>query len=525
MSLRLLNQRQANLSAEQVLSNVQSNGARRSLNTVNSILDRLSANPNGFLNDLDRLGTSVFSNGAKLAPLIQSAFTTIQSSPSLNSSGVTVTPRKDAQGNPINSSEIKIPFSQSIQLGDTSKMKIQAAVFNPSTGKSQLVAIPITSAKINPANNKELLLQTDRLAPKGAAVALASGALKNSSGQSINMPYATFLQSGVDASSFTLANRAFKPTDINLFTQGAYPNSKPVTVASQPVSESTAKSQFNSFMQKKVNQGKIKSTDLTALQQRFDNAKTKQIIPDPNLRAALLSLAGTSFAPAINAILDGDNMSGKPYAGVRFVNDSELSNPGNFGEAFGLPDGRIEIRVNKQLQGEPFQALSGLLAHEAVHQDRANSQHEEVFATFAEGAAYAQQLLVDSSIAQKETLYTRTQNETLLGILNSGKSGFPGVGLFEADHLGSGPARIFPGGRDLPFFNSFDNSIRAIYSNLGTSDTPGNSTTGKYIQNLTGQTASNLGLNTLKLIDGKQKAISNDAAAKQLAAALKLSVS
>jgi hypothetical protein len=97
-----------------------------------------------------------------------------------------------------------------------------------------------------------------------------------------------------------MANRAFAPTDINLFNQVAFPwASVPQVAPGQGPDEATAGSQLDHYLGQKVSLGLINTTERSRIMGLYAASSTKAIIPNPNLRAGLLSLSGTSASGAI----------------------------------------------------------------------------------------------------------------------------------------------------------------------------------------------------------------------------------
>jgi len=66
--------------------------------------------------------------------------------------------------------------------------------------------------------------------------------------------------------------------------------------------EATLRQQLKGLLVKRFGSGSTKVSQGLAL---FDAASTKQIVPHPRLRAALVLLKGTAGEPAINGLLNG----------------------------------------------------------------------------------------------------------------------------------------------------------------------------------------------------------------------------
>src|SRR6185369_1070206 len=115
---------------------------------------------------------------------------------------------------------------------------------------------------------------------------------------------------GQNKERFTMACRAFKPTDFNRFTPdifAASPNPIDANTAADPAQVRT---DLVGFLAKKVTLGLITQAKMDATLARYDDPNVSGLVQPPVLRAALLSLVGTFAEPAIASILDGANVTG-----------------------------------------------------------------------------------------------------------------------------------------------------------------------------------------------------------------------
>src|SRR5439155_21699656 len=137
---------------------------------------------------------------------------------------------------------------------------------------------------------------------------------------------------------------------------------------SNVIDETTATNALKAFLDKKVALGVITQAKEDATMTRYSSAAAKGTIADHNLRAALFSLVGTFAEGAIASWLDGTNITGKPYAVVAFQDPGDATV--EVAKTTPRPsDGRLRTVFKPNFQGEPFQALSAWVAHEALHQD------------------------------------------------------------------------------------------------------------------------------------------------------------
>jgi hypothetical protein len=185
--------------------------------------------------------------------------------------------------------------------------------------------------------------------------------------------------------------------------------------------------------------------------------------------------------------------------------------------------------VRTKFSAEDFRALSAFLAHEALHQDEINGLQEETFAVTCETLAYGQQAQVDSSFIDDKTSLVNFENERLMALLQSGRTIFPYVGLFDAPLFNS-RGNVFPGAiaQTGGAFTSYENYIRRQYVARGAPDlvTNGNNILRSYYTAITTQPSSasqKFNGALLSAVDGFQSPISTKGAI-QLAGALRLGI-
>jgi hypothetical protein len=312
----------------------------------------------------------------------------------------------------------------------------------------------------------------------------------------------------------TLAIKPFSPTDINLFSQLAYPDGMP-DIIPPPLTDEEVFEGFSEFMQRKADLGLISEEELQELLELFNSPEVIETIPNANLRAALLSLAGTAFSAAIDAVINGENRRGIPYALVDFdLGKVNLPSPlevfpAIFALAFFNTPGGSTVIFNDALMGEPFQVLSSIIAHEALHQGVVSSGiPEEIVAAAAGTLVWAQQLLIDPQVVSTNTFTLDFANSALLGMLNSGKRGFPNLGLDETPQMHSPPVALPDAVSPFGELTSFEDGFRFIneLGGIADTDTPGqnNPTLQSYLSAISQSNQSGWDFNqeTLDFIDG-----------------------
>jgi hypothetical protein len=165
-----------------------------------------------------------------------------------------------------------------------------------------------------------------------------------------------------------------------------------------------------------------------------------------------------------------------------------------------------------------------------MHQDTDDGVKEELYVNSVESYIYAQQLLVDPTIASQNTAIVKLDNTKLYALIESGKALFPRVGELAASILNKA-AGIFSGGATPSDghgpYTSYQDFIRRTYLARGFSDfasTSNNVVTSTY-RNITADTTSTVTFNDtiITLLDAKQQIITDPGAIK-IARALKLTV-
>ena len=117
--------------------------------------------------------------------------------------------------------------------------------------------------------------------------------------------------------------------------------------------------------------------------------KYKDVSQDANIIKAVEMLEYTTGKYSKEAIL-GQNLSNKPIQ-IEFMNLASI-NPAytNFDALGWKKKKKLCIYINEKHKDAPIEALSAILAHEAIHQDEHNSINEETYAWTLEAAVWTQ---------------------------------------------------------------------------------------------------------------------------------------
>jgi hypothetical protein len=219
--------------------------------------------------------------------------------------------------------------------------------------------------------------------------------------------------SATQLANFLLALPQRKPCDVNLFTSmfdartslvpGFYPEGKAMKPAAGPVAtEAGVRLQLSEHFG-----GSALKASALAL---FDRPDLKAKLPDPTLRAALVSLRGTIAAPVI-----GNFLSRTYSVSPRFC----TCLPNAMAIAAATDSGRV-IFFNARYQYEHFGLFSGVVAHEILHQfPTSATPAEEVLLNTLTALVAMQVLNRQPKLATLGTELSRTMNGGRLMLINS----------------------------------------------------------------------------------------------------------
>lgn len=304
------------------------------------------------------------------------------------------------------------------------------------------------------------------------------------------------------SASDVLKQPPFPPTDTSLFIPTIYTDAPPLVPASSgPTDEATLKQQLSDLLNERFS-GSPKSVK-SALKV-FDSQKTKAIVPDPRLRAALVALKGTAGEAAIAGTLDGT------YSTVRF---GTTPHPNAVAQVVFPSEGeKPEIIYNERYIYEDFRLFISAMAHEALHQDLNAPNKEELVASSLDSLVKGQILLESPELATSGTELARRINTTIMGRINSRDS----QGNLR---LLQGTGLLFPGNTG----NINDMYWAQGFEPFGDS-TPGNKVLKGEAKKVTGKKAKDFDDKTVLLLDSRQR-VFTPAEAVQLAQILKLDTS
>jgi hypothetical protein len=433
-----------------------------------------------------------------------------------------------ANGVSTNQSVLTVPFSEKVNIADVTKIQVRGFAIDTINGGQKKIVINVVDAQVIDVGQDYGLIQitTDRLMRKGGAIFFYAGALTHQAdGTAVPEQLNARALQGQNKERFTLACRAWKPTDINLLSPSIYTGASAPTVADSVLADAAVEAELTTFLETKRLNGLITAAQRDEALALYDDATNRLRVPDHNMRAALVSLTGTFAANAINVYLGNANVTGKPYTIVAFAETSESA---VIAQTRVTSANRLETRIKPTFQGEHFAALSAILAHEAVHQDNTFTIQEESVANVMQDVVYAQQVDTDPTIVNDGTSLVKYLNTQQLALLNSGRALFPITGVLQGPILQANRG-VFPGGKVVPGGNyvSYNNYVFRQYEARGgvNGTSPGNPTMDEYLTHFTGDAPAGAFSDTLiTRLDANLWPVLTNPMAVRIATALKLTV-
>jgi len=291
-----------------------------------------------------------------------------------------------------------------------------------------------------------------------------------------------------------LKQAPFAPTNPALFSTQTYGSAATAPAAARTITTNELKNGLTSTLLKRNYDSKSASKIVAQL----DDPKLTAIIPDPRIRAGLLSLNGTIGSASIDAIKNGD------FSSVNFGTPTATGAIAQVNPPTGT-QAKPSIVIDSKYQYEDFRLLGNVLSHETLHKDSSNSPNEELTANVIDSTVYGQMLLSDPQLATSGTELSRRLNTKVMARINSRDA----KGNLT---INSAQGNVYPGGKaSLPYFAAaFQTSGSDSPGSSTAASTPGNATLLADLKALTGKNlnSADFSSNTVSLIDQNQKALS-----------------
>ena len=241
--------------------------------------------------------------------------------------------------------------------------------------------------------------------------------------------------SATQLANFLIALPQRKPCDVNRFTSeflpgpwpGLYPEGSPMALAVDPTpgvphDEAKVRAQLAAFLKGSGNEA--------AALALFNRADVRRKVPEPTLRAALVSLRGTAAESVIEWYVSKDTTRVDPRFGGLGVR--------NIARSAGYPPNQ-EIIFNVRYAGEHFALLSAFFAHEILHHDVKLTATEEVILHALTAVVHMQLLSRHPDLATSGTELARYTNDFVLLFVNSRVPGSAKSAIFAPTGRGTAP--------------------------------------------------------------------------------------
>lgn len=212
--------------------------------------------------------------------------------------------------------------------------------------------------------------------------------------------------------ALSLKKRPFIPSNLKLFDQDRGKR------AGKPLDESGGRAALERSLVRRGTAATLRDGLLT----RYDDPATRDLIPDPSLRAAALLLgAAKPWDATLGVVFDGQNPDQVPlhveFAPLR--NSAPAARRSDRGD--GVPPA---ILVNSLLVGEPPELLASVIVEGSLLHDDTLTQNEALAASLLGTLSYGAWVATDPDLPRARTWGVINRNRDLLALLNS--TAFPG---------------------------------------------------------------------------------------------------
>jgi hypothetical protein len=297
---------------------------------------------------------------------------------------------------------------------------------------------------------RTVTLHVGTLVPDGSTVRVAERAFNTRATGELSLE----VDSDLDPLQALLASTPVGLLDISLIESGDPP---PVTAADRD--PEVQRAALAAHLEARGSPAEVSARALAV----FD-AIPEAIVPSPKLRAAFAGLVGTFAEGAIANLLTADNCTGQPAAAVVFQPPPDL--PTLLARVTFAADGRRIVSLNPITEGERFEYLMPVLAHEAVHCDREAGIFEEVAATAFDSLLYMLLVAAVPDLAEGGSPLRRDLNADAIALINSGRAVPESIGVLPS----VGVQQVFPGSTSR--VRSFAELIARAYEYVDEDESP-----------------------------------------------------
>ena len=319
---------------------------------------------------------------------------------------------------PLASSVVRVRFNRAVE---PTKLRALNAAFrltlpegSPLTGHS-LEEMPVEGVEV--ISSRVVELSVGALIVSGSILHVSTEALSGPDDEVTVVVTSEFTELGV-----VLAGGVLAFGDLSLVEQR--PPEAPVAADRDPV---LVRAALEEHLDEREASAAVRETALFL----YDGMDA-EVIPSPKIRAALAALAGTFADAAVRSLLGPDNCTGQPASFIGFQEP-----PGDLDLVARITyddEGGRVLSIRPDLEAAPFELLMPLLAHEAIHCDRADSLTEEIVASAIDVFLYIHLLISQPELARDTSPLARNFNIEALAMLNSGRAVPESLGILPSPH-------------------------------------------------------------------------------------------
>ena len=319
---------------------------------------------------------------------------------------------------PLASSVVRVRFNRAVE---PTKLRALNAAFrltlpegSPLTGHS-LEEMPVEGVEV--ISSRVVELSVGALIVSGSTLHISTGPLSGPDDEVTVVVTSEFTELGV-----VLAGGVLAFGDLSLVEQR--PPEAPVAADRDPI---LVRAALEEHLDEREASAAVRETALFL----YDGMDA-EVIPSPKVRAALSALAGTFADAAVRSLLGPDNCTGQPASFIGFQEP-----PGDLDLVARITyddEGGRVLSIRPDLEAAPFELLMPLLAHEAIHCDRADSLTEEIVASAIDVFLYIHLLISQPELARDTSPLARNFNIEALAMLNSGRAVPESLGILPSPH-------------------------------------------------------------------------------------------
>ncbi|MGE5597106.1 MAG: hypothetical protein ACM3S1_13870 [Hyphomicrobiales bacterium] len=308
----------------------------------------------------------------------------------------------------------------------------------------------VQEAAVSPDDARTVTLKVDRLIPDQSELRISKSAFRrDEKGQIVAK-----VRSDVTELAALLGSTQFAVTNTDLLDASNQPEPQPADRDAAAM-----RAALDAHLQARGTPQDVRDRAL----QRYDEMPP-DIVLSPKLRAALAGLTGTFAEGAIDDLLTANNCTGMPAARIAFEVPPDA--PDLFARVTFTPDGARIVSVNPILEGDRFERLMPILAHEAIHCDDDAGRIEEVAATAFDSFLYLGLITVDPTIVEGGTKLSKDLNVDVVAMFNSGRRFPESVGVLPS----IGVKQVLP--LSSVGYASFAELVAAAYEGIPSTASP-----------------------------------------------------